>query len=169
MNICLRSRTDGWYVVTNGSIFLFYCSLFSSLYIACQSREGDLQDFFRHANQPWPPSLSQHDKLRHGNKADFVPCLKGSMEASADSPPVDVKIFDGTVVVQMLHPKTASTFKDYIQTVFLPYAQSQSQSTQRIDFIWDTYKPDSLKADTREKRGSGARRRVPPTVKIPSN
>ena len=91
------------------------------------------------------------------------------MEASADSPPVDVKIFDGAVLVQMLHPKTASTFKDYIQTVFLPYAQSQSQSTQRIDFVWDTHKPGSLKADTREKRGSGARRRVAPTVKIPSN
>ena len=32
-----------------------------------------------------------------------------------------------------------------------------------------TYKPNSLKTDTREKRGSGARRRVEPTVKIPSN
>ena len=145
------------------------CSLFARLYIACQSREGDLQDFFRHENQPWPPSLSQHGNLKQGNKADLISCLQGSTEASADTPQVDAKIFDGAVVVQMLHPKTASTFKDYMQTVFLPYVQGQLQSAQRIDFVWDTYKPDSLKTDTREKRGSGARRRVAPTVKIPSN
>ena len=145
------------------------CSLFSRLYIACQSREGDLQDFFRHENQPWPPSLSQHGKLKQGNKADLISCLQGSTEASADTPQVDAKIFDGAVVAQMLHPKTASTFKDYIQTVFLPYVQGQLQSAQRMDFVWDTYKPDSLKTDNREKRGSGARRRVEPTVKIPLN
>ena len=31
------------------------CSLFSRLYISCQTREGDLEEFFRHENQPWPP------------------------------------------------------------------------------------------------------------------
>lgn len=79
------------------------------------------------------------------------------------------EIFDGTVVVQTLHPKTPSTFKDFLQTVFVPYVQGQLQSAQRIDFAWDTYKPDSTKTGTREKRGCGARRRVAPTVKIPSN
>jgi len=43
------------------------CSLFSRLYITCQSCKGDLQEFFRHENHPWPPSLSQHGKLRHGS------------------------------------------------------------------------------------------------------
>ena len=28
------------------------CFLFSRLYIACQSREGNLEDFFKHENQP---------------------------------------------------------------------------------------------------------------------
>ena len=51
------------------------CALFSRLYIACQSREGDLQDFFKHENQPSPPSLSQQGQLRQGNKADLVKCL----------------------------------------------------------------------------------------------
>ena len=31
------------------------CSLFSRLYIACQSRDGDLEDFFHHENQVCPP------------------------------------------------------------------------------------------------------------------
>ena len=35
------------------------CSLFSRLYIACQIRDGNLEDFFKYENQPWPPSLSQ--------------------------------------------------------------------------------------------------------------
>ena len=35
------------------------CSLFSSLYIACQTRDGDLENFFKHENPPWPPSLSR--------------------------------------------------------------------------------------------------------------
>ena len=42
------------------------CSLFSRLYIACQAREGNLKEFFRHKNQPFPPSLSVSGKLRHG-------------------------------------------------------------------------------------------------------
>ena len=32
--------------------------LFSRLYIGCQTRDGNLDDFFRHENQACPPSLS---------------------------------------------------------------------------------------------------------------
>ena len=34
------------------------CALFSRLYISCQTREGNLEDFFRHEYQACPPSLS---------------------------------------------------------------------------------------------------------------
>lgn len=40
------------------------CNLFSHLYIASKFRDGNLQDFFSHENQPWPPALSEHGKLR---------------------------------------------------------------------------------------------------------
>ncbi len=43
-------------------------SLFSRLYIACQSRDGDLEKFFHHENQACPPSISQNGKLRLGSK-----------------------------------------------------------------------------------------------------
>ena len=33
-------------------------ALFSRLYIGCQNRGADLDDFFRHENHPFPPSLS---------------------------------------------------------------------------------------------------------------
>ena len=145
------------------------CSLFSRLYIACQTREGDMEEFFKHENQPWPPSLSQYGQLRQGNKAELVPCLPGTSEGCIEYPPVDAKIYDGAVVVQMLHPKTTATFNEYVQTVFLTYIKSQIHSAQRLDIVWDIYKTDSLKASTREKRGAGARRRVAPTVRIPPN
>ena len=35
------------------------CALFLRLYIACQIRDGNTEHFFKHENQPWPPSLSQ--------------------------------------------------------------------------------------------------------------
>ena len=50
------------------------CSLCSRLYIACQIRDGILEDFFKYENQPWPPSLSQLGQLRGGRKADLLKC-----------------------------------------------------------------------------------------------
>ena len=42
------------------------------------------------------------------------------------------------------------------------------QNSDRIDIIWDVYKPGSLKECTREKRGRGIRRKVSGTTKLPS-
>lgn len=39
----------------------------------------------------------------------------------------------------------------------------------RIDVVWDVYKPDSLKSNTRKKRGVGVRRQVKWTTRIPGN
>ncbi len=40
------------------------CNLFSHLYIASTFRGGDLEEFFPHENYKWPPSISDHGKLR---------------------------------------------------------------------------------------------------------
>ena len=79
---------------------------------------------------------------------------------TAESPEVDVAILDGAVVVQMASPGTARTFQEYADNVFMPYIMKQLQPVKRVDIIWDVYGQDSLKAATREKRGSGTRRRV---------
>ena len=42
------------------------CALFSRLYIACQSRDGNLEEFFKYENQPWPPSLADPGDMRGG-------------------------------------------------------------------------------------------------------
>ena len=40
------------------------CSLFGWLYIASQTRDGNLDEFFSYENQPWPPSLSDQGQPR---------------------------------------------------------------------------------------------------------
>lgn len=145
------------------------CALFSRLYIACQSRDGNLEDFFAFENQPWPPSLAQIGKIRGGQKADLVKCLPNVTVQTVEKPTVDAVILDGAVIVQMLPPRTAHTFEEYFNTVFAPYILKQLETASRLDVVWDDYRQDSLKSSTREKRGSGQRRKVLPSTLIPSD
>jgi len=82
---------------------------------------------------------------------------------------MQVTILDGAAIVNMLQPGAAKTFQDYATDVFVPYITSQLQHVTRLDIIWDVYTPESLKADTRSKRGKGVRRRVEPSSAIPGN
>ena len=79
---------------------------------------------------------------------------------NASNPTVQVIILDGAALVNMLQPGAAKTFSDYAQQVFSPYILSQLQHVRRVDIVWDEYLSESLKADTRSKRGKGVRRRV---------
>ena len=60
------------------------CSLFSRLYIACQTWKGNLEDFLR--LQPWPPSLSNMGEMRYGNKADLLAHLKRGISSPSERP-----------------------------------------------------------------------------------
>ena len=145
------------------------CNLFSHLYIASQARGGDLEEFFLHENHPWPPSISDHGKLRlPTKKSELLACL------DVNTPPTepsrfDAKIFDGATVVHALPINQASTFDEYGGMVFLPWMEQQLQSCDRVDVVWDSYRPDSLKESTREKRGTGLRRKVTGKTKLPRN
>ena len=143
-------------------------SLFSRLFIACQVREGDLEEFFAHENHPWPPSLSKHGKLRlPTNKSELLECLGPC--SSTDPPICDAKVFDGAVVIHSLGKGDAVTFGDYGSNVFIPWILRQLQTYDRIDIVWDSYKTDSLKEATRVKRGKGTRTKVSFQTKLPVN
>ena len=147
------------------------CSLFSRLYVAPQVGNGNLDEFFEFENQASPPALSQNGKLRMGTKSDLVGCLEDlvAFQRSVTHPTVEVTILDGSVVVNMLRPGSAKTFADYATHVFLPYITFQLQHVSRLDIVWDEYHPDSLKAETRVKRGKGVQRRVAASTTIPGN
>ncbi len=59
------------------------------------------------------------------------------------------------------------TFNDYAEEVFIPYLLRQLESAMRLDLVWDTYLPKSLKESTREKRGKGVHRKVSGQTKLP--
>ena len=141
------------------------CSLFSRLYIACQVRDGNLEEFFRYENQPWPPSLAKLGQLRDGQKADLLKCLPES--PSLGKPEADAVILDGSVIVQMIKPTTARTFDEYFTIVFATYVLRHFEAGKRVDLVWDLHKDDSLKKSIREKRGSGQRRKVLGSTRIP--
>ena len=217
------------------------CALFARMYIACQARDGDLENFFKHENQPYPPSLAKLGEMRSGKKADLLICFSSLPQPAAASTPatstsstaaegfhiqmeadelgtdpelpipddlldvtdflqdemdldtllteldfgaateilevstvegspvVDAKVLDGAAIVQMLPPKLSKTFLEYTRTVFEPYILRQLETVSRLDVVWDVYLPDSLKTATREKRGSGVRKRVSSLAVIPRN
>ena len=124
------------------------CSLFSRLYIACQVRDGDLENFFKYENQSWPPSLSDLGKLKGGQKADLLTCLPQSDQTPAIA---DTVTLDSAVIVQMLKPGLAATFEEFSKVVFLPYVLKYLETANRVDLAWDVYKNDSLKKALREK------------------
>ena len=144
--------------------------LFSRLYISCQTRDGDLDNFFSHENQASPPALSTQGKIRLCVKADLLHCLESDLPENNCSAPVsDAIILDGAVVVKILSPGTLKTFQEYGEMVFASYIHDQLKKSNRIDLVWDVYLPASLKASTREKRGKGKRKRVAPSTALPRN
>jgi hypothetical protein len=143
------------------------CTLFSQLYISCQVREGNLDEFFAHENTSFPPALSQFGQLRFGTKSDLLGCLETVEMAHVKKPPVDALVMDGAVIVNMLKPSGCVTFEDYAEKVFVPYIQSQLVSVQRLDLVFDQYIEGSLKASARAKRGQGMRRRVNAESRVP--
>ena len=144
------------------------CSLFAQLYVSCQIREGDLDDFFQHENQSFLPSLSQQRNLRHGFKSDLLECFGKLSPAQEDVPDADVLILDGAAIVNMLRPGAFQTFQDYADNVFIKYLERQLHRVSRIDIVWDVYKPDSLKSTARSRRGKGVRKRVESRTREPS-
>jgi len=120
--------------------------LFSRLYIGCQTREGSLEEFFCHENQPYPPFLSGGDGLNLGTKSDLLACLQDASDSQCDALLVGAIIIDGAVIVQMLKPATVKNFDQYASQIFVPFILSQFQKVSRIDLAWDRYIENTLKS-----------------------
>jgi hypothetical protein len=83
--------------------------LFSRMYISCQARGGDLDNFFEHENHAWPPSLASNNKMHQTTKSELVSCLETLMQPNHNVPEVDVRIVDGAALVHNLDPKKSRT------------------------------------------------------------
>ena len=85
------------------------------------------------------------------------------------TPNTEVKVIDGAAAVHFLSVGESRTFGEYAREVFIPYVTSELERSVRVDIVWDVYIKESLKVTARENRGTGARRRVSPNVKLPGN
>ena len=84
-----------------------------------------------------------------------------------ESPNASVVVLDYALCVQMLKPQFCKNSMEYSE-IFLPYIKQSIENVQKLDLVWDEYIPNNLKASTRQKRGTGARRRVLPSM-VPRN
>lgn len=140
-------------------------SLFGSLYIANQWRDGDPVVFFSHENQLYPPSLPDHGKIYQGQKSELLHCL--NITDQIDPPGhFDAKILDQAVTVHSITPQKFMTFKDYAEQGFITVISKELHSITRIDIVWDTCYKNSIKGITQEMRSKGARVKVSANVKL---
>ena len=113
-----------------------------------RTRDGNLEEFFRHENlsvgQSWgtPPALSDGESLRLGTKRDLLEDLSNPQ---LEAPDTTCLVLDGAVIVRMLKPAVAKNFDDYAQDVFIPSLSTKLQTMSRLDLVWDRYISDSLK------------------------
>ena len=84
-------------------------------------------------------------------------------------PQTTAAIIEGSVMVQLNRPKNSLNFLEYCDNIIIPYISTYLRNHNRVDVVYDIYKKYSLKSATRDKRGTGIRRPVNLTTKIPNN
>lgn len=147
------------------------CELFSKLFIAAQNRSGgDLNEFFKHKNQAFPPSISENGSIRLGTKSDILKSLENLDKSIFNFQPITTcAILDGPPIVHIVKKQSSKTFEEYARQNFVPYLRRQYENQERVDLVFDVYKEDSLKAHSRQERGIGMRQKVQGNIQLPKN
>ena len=111
--------------------------------------------------------------MRSGKKSDLLQNLEDLIphHNDFDNPPVelDMVIIDGAAAVNMIQPGTSETFLDYAHELMNYTRRHFTGLVRRTDIVFDVYRSDSLKADTRKKRGKGIRIRAEAHRKLLGN
>ena len=68
---------------------------YANLFVVCQARDGNLDNFFAHENHAYPVSLSE-----------YVQCLNDIVKLSLLPPNVEIKIIDVAAFVNIDKTKT---------------------------------------------------------------
>ena len=155
-------------------------SLFGQLYIATTERRGDycdLDTFFALEAHSFPPSLANgNEKMYHSTKSDIIHCIEREAEAVSHGATEtdthqqhDCVVQDGGQLIHQLDARGTGTFEQFTQRLFLKHLQVELRKVSRLDIVWDTYRPMSIKGHTRDERGHCVRLKVGPNMRIPGN
>ena len=111
------------------------CSLYASLYIASQYRDGNL-GVFSHENHAYPISLSEYGTLSKTDKADFLKVLN-DIHPPLGETCVTAKAFvaDGAVLVNMNAPKISKTYGEYADVEFIRSLNGVVKNASRFDCL----------------------------------
>ena len=148
------------------------CHLFSSLYVACQSREGDLQQFFSHENHAYGPALSAYGELRNSDtKSDILKEFATHVEPSKSCAQITAEVVGSAAAVQAVIPRESNNFEQYCWKDFAGYIRHRfiQQGLARIDVVFDVYLEQSINSATRSKRGQGKQIKVVKGPCLPRN
>ena len=141
--------------------------LFSRLYVSCQTRYGNLDEFFQHKNQAWLSALCDGSRLRLGTKSDILTCLDDLSPSQTKTPDATCIVLDGAAIIQMMKPAQLPRHLMNMPSRYsYQFISSQLRSVLRMNLVWDTYKDDSLKGTARAKRGKGVRKQGCRTKKL---
>ena len=139
------------------------CQLFWQLCIACQVRDGNLDEFFSHENQTFPTSLSKDDMIINQMFYSLWTTYKTRKTLCR------MHCYWWTSCCQYLGTCELHNLQRFSKKVFLPFILQQFQSDcSRVDIVWDVYLENSLKEFATIKRGQGVCCRVLQDSKIPS-
>ena len=75
-------------------------------------------------------------------------------------PNVSPNLTDAHMVRLLMLDASIKSFREYADKKVIPYIERQLANTKRVDVIWDRNLSDSLKATTRQGRGTGIRQRM---------
>ena len=109
--------------------------LFARLYISCQTRDGNLEDFFQHENQAWPPALSDGGRLRLGTKSDLLTCLEDLSSPQTKAPDATCVVLDGAAIVQMIKPGSAR----YLMNMHNMYSSHIYLGSCAVCHVWTSF------------------------------
>ena len=108
--------------------------------------------------------------MHQGTKSQLIPILEDLItETTENEPHANAIIIDGASRINACRPSTGTTFYAYGMEEIIPRIEKYATEYIETHLVFDIYMKDSLKSQTRQKRGRGARRKVVDTTKTPSN
>ena len=126
------------------------------MYVARQSQDRDLENFYMHENHLYPPSISEYGKLQKClTKSNFLVCLNGLAQSIYDPPNIEMKVTDGATFVNMNPPTTSNTYGQYCDMQL--NTQKFNESLTLADRLFDTHQENTIKSDTKDCREKGIR------------
>ena len=127
------------------------CQLFSLSFIASQSRDADFEEYFAQEHHSYPVSLSEYSKLRKTHKSLFLDCIEKTLEPHIIKPKtMDMIAIDGAAYVHLNPPRNSKTFREYCEVENAGKIKKLVAGVQRADLVFDMYRSDSIKSETRE-------------------